>query len=135
MFQIPTGSSSYNQSLNLQSTLGIDVQSPPDTNIAQRQAQWTFTAIDPTTGQQVSDPCSRLLPPNDANNDGEGFVTYEINPVNTATTGTQINAQATVVFDTEPPINTPKIFNTLVPSLPPVKSLLYLTKSQIPASM
>ena len=75
-------------------------------------ATWTFTTVDPATGQIPLDPTIGFLPPDD-NGTGEGFVSYTIMANPSDPTGTVINAQATVVFYTQPPINTPQIFNTL----------------------
>ena len=112
-FNVPANSTFYTQRLDLQSTLGIYVDVVAGINPSQNQAFWTFIAIDPTTGQPVTNPLVGILPPNNASNAGQGFVTYTINPIQTVTTGTQINAEATIVFDTEAPINTPQISNTI----------------------
>ena len=44
---------------------------------------------------------------------GEGYVTYTVKALRNAGTGTVIDAQALIVFDTEEPIETPAISNTL----------------------
>ena len=76
-------------------------------------ATWTFTTIDPATGQIPLDPTLGFLPPDNANGIGEGFVSYTVMANPSDPTGTVINAQATVDFYTQPPINTPQIFNTI----------------------
>ena len=54
-----------------------------------------------------------FLPPDNPAGVGQGFVTYTVSPVRTAQTGDVIYAQASIVFDTEPPMDTPRIFNTI----------------------
>jgi hypothetical protein len=49
-------------------------------------------------------------------------VTYTVNPKQNLATGTRVNAQATVVFDTNAPIQTAQLFNT-IESSPPTSSV------------
>src|SRR5690606_35213975 len=58
------------------------------------------------------------LPPNDENHVGEGFVTYNVRSRRTVETGFVIDAKATIIFDTEEPIDTPPIFNTIDAGIP-----------------
>jgi len=74
---------------------------------------WTLTAIDPATGEQPNGTNLGLLPPNNASNDGQGFVTFTIKPKSTTTTGAVIHNAATISFDTEAPINTNSVSNTI----------------------
>jgi len=76
-------------------------------------ATWTFTTIDPNTGQIPLDPTVGFLPPDNSSGIGEGFVSYTIMANSSDPTGTVINAQATVTFYTQPHLNTAKIFNTI----------------------
>ncbi len=86
---------------------------------------WVLTTIDPATGEMPQDASIGFLPVNDTVYDadhnvvtqgtgkGEGFVTYTIKAKRDVQTGTVVDAQARIVFDTEEPIDTPAIFNTL----------------------
>jgi hypothetical protein len=74
---------------------------------------WTLSAVDPITGDIPSDPALGLLPPNDETNRGEGFVRYTIRPLLDRTTGTRIDATASIIFDFNETIETPPIFHTL----------------------
>jgi Ca2+-binding RTX toxin-like protein len=74
---------------------------------------WTFDTIDPATGEAPLDANVGLLPVNDATGRGDGFVSYTIRAKPTAQTGDVIDAVARIVFDTEEPIDTPAIFNTI----------------------
>src|SRR5262249_41918357 len=89
----------------------VDVTAGIDVNTG--LAKWTFTSIDPATGAAPADPLAGFLPPDDSKQQGEGFVTYSVRPKASGKTGTRINAQAAVVFDTHAPLNTTTFFNTL----------------------
>jgi hypothetical protein len=90
-------------------TAGIDLNSG--------LATWTFTSLDPSTLDVPSDILSGFLPPDQNPPQGEAFVNYSIQPKATDTTGTRINAKATVVFDAGLPdqssLDTAPIFNTI----------------------
>ena len=72
-----------------------------------------FTSIDPTTLDAPSDPIAGFLPPDDDTGRGAGFVTYTIRPKTDSPTGTLIPARATIVFDTNDPLDTPSFSNTI----------------------
>ena len=121
-FEVPENKAFYNTRLDLVATHGYYVDVVMGIDIVQRQAFWTLTAIDPETGEQPIDANIGFLPVNDATGQGEGFVNYTIRARNTVTTGTRIDAgyvdddndfRASIVFDTEGPILTPSVFNTL----------------------
>ena len=86
------------QNLFLDVTAGIDLSTGIVT--------WTFTSLDPQTLDQPSDPLAGFLPPNVTAPMGEGYVSYRVRPKLSSATGTRIDAQATVVFDTEAPLDT-----------------------------
>ncbi|MDB9444753.1 CARDB domain-containing protein [Anabaena sp. CS-542/02] len=81
-------------------------------------ATWRISTIDPTTAEAPLDAQAGFLPINDENGAGEGFVTYSIRAKSSAQTGDIIDAAAEIIFDTEAPIATPPIFNTLDVSKP-----------------
>jgi hypothetical protein len=87
-------------------------------NIETGQVQWTLTTIDPNTGQPPVDPLAGFLPPNDETHRGEGHVTYTIKPKTGIPTGTQITNKASIIFDTNEPIETNEVFNTVDGSAP-----------------
>jgi len=109
-YSIPANSAFYQTTIDL---AGIDVQFTATIDESTGLATWTFTSVDPTTGQVPLNPTVGLLPPDVSNGIGEGYVSYTILPAATDPTGTVISAQATVTFDTQPPLATPEIFNTI----------------------
>ena len=103
----------YSALLDYSATKGYDVQVTAGVNVATGLVTWTFQTIDPATGQAPTNPQLGLLPVDDATQDGEGFVSYTVQAKSTVQTGDTVSAQATVVFDTNAPINTPSITNTV----------------------
>jgi RHS repeat-associated protein len=119
-FTVPANSSFYQTTIDLSQTLGYDVQVAATIDELTGIATWTLTTVDPATGEIPTDPTIGFLPPDNAEGAGEGFVSYTIMANPGDTDGTIINAQATVVFYTQPPINTPQIFNTIGSASPTV---------------
>ncbi|MEX2307284.1 MAG: CARDB domain-containing protein [Pirellulales bacterium] len=118
LFELPENRAFYNQRLDLTAELGFFVDVTAGINVATAEAFWTITAIDPATGELPADALAGFLPPNDATGAGEGFVSYTVRPRSSAATGERIDAQARIVFDTEEPIDTPPIFNTIDAGIP-----------------
>jgi protocatechuate 3,4-dioxygenase beta subunit len=117
---VPPGLSSYSTRVDATASAGVFVDVNANVNLQTGLVTWTFTSIDPTTldvptGNQSLEG---FLPPDKSAPQGEGFVSYTIAPKAGATTGTVINAQATVVFDTNNAINTPSISNTIDANVP-----------------
>jgi hypothetical protein len=112
-FDIPSGRSYYRTRLDLVDELGFYLDVEAGINLQTGVASWTFRTIDPQTGDLVSDPLAGFLPPNKVAPEGEGFVNFTVQPRTGLNTGTAINAQATIVFDFNAPINTPVYTNTL----------------------
>jgi SdrD B-like domain/Subtilase family/CARDB/FG-GAP-like repeat/Cadherin domain/RTX calcium-binding nonapeptide repeat (4 copies) len=108
----------YNTRIDLTATKGfyVDVAATIDTLTG--IATWKISTIDPATGEAPLDAQTGFLPTNDNKGVGEGFLTYTVRAKRTAKTGDVIDAKATIVFDTEEPIDTPAIFNTLDLSKP-----------------
>ena len=112
-YQVPANTSFYQTLIDLTATLGFEVQVTGTIDVRTGLMTWTFTTIDPSTGTIPLDPSIGFLPPDVSGGEGEGFVSYAVQANSNAPTGTVINAQATVTFYTQPPINTAQIFNTL----------------------
>jgi RHS repeat-associated protein len=115
---IPAGMSSIDQTLDERSTLDVYVQVVAGINANTGVATWTLTALDPTTMQIPEDPLLGLLPPDTSPPEGDGSVCYTIQPKAGDTTGTVINAQASIVFDVNAPIATSQISDTLDAGMP-----------------
>lgn len=110
---VPENRSFYSQRIDLRETKGIFVDVFAGINVATSEAFWTFIAVDPVTGDLPEDPLKGILPPNLNPPEGDGFVRYIVKAKAGVLTGTRVDAQARIVFDTNEPIDTPPIFNTL----------------------
>jgi uncharacterized repeat protein (TIGR01451 family) len=91
------------------STLSFGGSSHPDTmsysfNSTTGTITWIFTSIN--------------LPPNVNPPEGEGWVSYSVKPKAGLATGTEIRNKATIVFDVNPPIDTPETLHTVDSSFP-----------------
>ena len=128
---VPPGRTSFNTRVDATATLGVYVDVSANFNIQTGMVTWTFMSLDPTTLDLPINPLEGFLPPNINAPAGQGFVTYTVQPKTTLVTGTQINAQATVVFDTNAPINTAPQFNT-IDSGPPTSSVNPLPDTEPP---
>jgi hypothetical protein len=110
---VPAGLTAFHTRVDATATLGVFVDITASFNPNTGQATWTFTSLDPTTLDLPMDPTVGFLPPNKTAPDGQGFVTYTVNPKPGLTTGTKIGAAATVVFDTDPAEVTAPQSNTI----------------------
>jgi RHS repeat-associated protein len=113
IFDVPANTAFYNQRLDLTATRGYFVDVTAGIDIVKGEAFWIVTTIDPNTGDVPVDPLTGFLPPNNTDGIGDGFLNYTIKAKRGVTTGTVIDAKATIIFDTQAPIDTPPIFNTL----------------------
>ncbi|HEV7866789.1 MAG TPA: carboxypeptidase regulatory-like domain-containing protein, partial [Chthoniobacteraceae bacterium] len=103
----------YSGRVDLMETKGFVVDVTAFIDIQTGLATWTLTTIDPATGEKPIDATLGFLPPDVPNGVGDGFVNYTIRPLRTAETGARIDAKASIIFDTNEPIDTPPIFNTI----------------------
>ena len=128
IIDVPANRQFYSTRLDLRSTRGVFVDITAKLNRATHTATWTFQALDPETMDLPSDPSVGFLPPDRTAPEGQGFVTFNVRARANLASGTRIDALATIVFDTNAPLNTAAIFNTLdsgspssrVAALPPL---------------
>jgi subtilase family serine protease len=119
--------------IDLSATTGFFVDVTATIDVQTGIATWTLRTVDPATGEAPTSAALGFLPPNDANGRGEGFVTYQVRPRANTQTGDRIDAQATIVFDSETPIETPLWTNTIdrapptsqVAALPSISSAVF----------
>ncbi|MEN5036762.1 calcium-binding protein [Pseudomonas sp. TWI929] len=116
--QVPQGIAFYSNRIDLIASKGFLVDVVAGIDVQRHQAFWTLTAIDPNTGEIPDNPLVGFLPPNNADGIGEGYVNFSVRPAAGTATGAVIDAKATIVFDTNEPIDTPPIFNTIDAQLP-----------------
>ena len=92
---------------------------------------WSIQSVSHITGELVTDPLAGFLPPDNVAGQGEGYVTYTIQPKSGLATGTQINNQASIVFDVNSAIATPATTN-LLDATPPTSSITALPAGSSP---
>lgn len=111
---------------NLQADLvaGVDLVSG--------QIFWDMTAIDPQTGELPIDPLVGLLPPNNENKDGEGYVIFTVEARSNFPSRTVINNFATIIFDDNEAIITDPTTNLLDAVVPTSTVLPLPATSDLP---
>jgi RHS repeat-associated protein len=117
-FKVPDGLQGYTTRLDLRSSIGALVDVAANLNTSNHTLTWTITTIDPTTGQLATGVTDGFLPPNNTNRDGEGFVTYSVKTNPNVANATVIDAKASIVFDTNAPIETPVWSNKIDTNAP-----------------
>jgi RHS repeat-associated protein len=114
IFSVPAGRQFYQTRIDDRAARGVFVDVTASLDVSTAAVTWTFTSIDPTTlDQPVGNILEGFLPPDTKPPVGEGWVSYTIKAKSGLTTGTQVNAQASVVFDTNAPMSTPVALNTI----------------------
>jgi hypothetical protein len=98
-FDVPAGRDNYETLIQLSDDLFVRFEAELQPQI--RQVEFTFSAIDPTTGDLPADPFQGFLPPNVNSPEGEGFVSFTIEPNAGLSTGARIDAIARIIFDTQ----------------------------------
>jgi hypothetical protein len=114
----PTGVSQYNTDVDLRPGTNLIVRINAGLDTSTGLVTWRFTSIDPATMLPVTDPLAGFLPPDTSPPNGEGSVLFTVSPRAGLATGTQIQNQATVVFDQNAPITTQPWSNT-IDAMPP----------------
>jgi hypothetical protein len=112
-FDVPEGQSSYQTRLDVRDSLDVFVDVTAGVDVLNREVFWIFQSVDPETGEAPTNPLVGMLPVNDSTGVGEGFVDYTVRPKSGKSTGTTLDAEATIIFDTEGAIDTPPVSNTL----------------------
>ncbi|MBI3976839.1 MAG: Ig-like domain-containing protein [Chloroflexi bacterium] len=113
VFEVPTNRSYYQARLDLVRDLGLYLDVTAGIDVTAGKAFWILRSIDPATGAPTTDATRGFLPPDTVEGQGQGFVSYVIRAVPGVRTGDVVSATARIVFDTNDPIDTPPIFNTL----------------------
>ncbi|HQX55000.1 MAG TPA: CARDB domain-containing protein [Pyrinomonadaceae bacterium] len=87
-------------------------------NVATGAVTLTMIAIDPATGEEPIDPGRGLLPPNNATNDGQGYLAFTVIPTANQLTRTDIANTATIYFDDNEPLVTNTTTNLIDADIP-----------------
>jgi hypothetical protein len=117
----PPGLSQYSTDVDLRPATNLIVRINAGLDTTTGLATWRFTSLDPATMLPTTSPLAGFLPPDTSPPQGEGSILFTVMPKPGLANGTQIQNQATVVFDQNAPINTPVWLNT-IDATPPVVS-------------
>ncbi|MBY0524350.1 MAG: pre-peptidase C-terminal domain-containing protein [Gemmataceae bacterium] len=112
---VPEGRQNYQTRVKYQNQDGSDllVDFSAEVNLETGVATFTLRSVDPETGALPAGVFDGFLPVEDGSGRGDGFVTYTIQPKAGLASGTTIDQQASIVFDTNDPIATNTFTNTV----------------------
>ena len=111
--QIPTGLATFQGDFDFSQTKGFILRVSAGLDLDTNTATWLLQAIDPNTGEVLQNATAGLLAPGEI-----GFVGYTIQPQKGLATGTQISAEATVLFNNSPPQDTGTLTQTIDSAAP-----------------
>ncbi|WP_169979857.1 RHS repeat-associated core domain-containing protein [Tautonia rosea] len=129
-FDVPAGRQSYTTRIDdPASSMVVEVTATLDASTG--VLAWTFRSLDPISLDLPADALAGFLPPDDDSGRGQGFVSYTIEPGILDATGTQYDAQAQIVFDTEAALLT-NIHRNTIDASPPVSFVESLPATSTP---
>ncbi len=106
--QIPSGLATFQGDFDYTQTKGFILRVSAGMDLDTDTATWLLQAIDPNTGEVLQSATEGLLQAGET-----GFVGYTIQPLAGLATGTQISADATVLFNNAPPMDTGTLTQTI----------------------
>lgn len=109
----PPGSSAFSADVDLRPANDLIVRVEASLEPASALLRWHFTSLDPATMEPPEDPFAGFLPPNQSPPEGDGYVSFRVEPKTGLASGTEIANQASIVFDVNDPIETPVWLNTI----------------------
>ena len=126
---IPAGHTNFTQDIDFTSTLGFILRISAGLDLSQNPAavKWVIQAIDPLTGQPLTDSTRGLLMPNDAQGSGAGYVSWTAQLKPDVATGTMVSESAAILYDTQPPQTT----ETLTQAVDEIAPTTTLSATQI----
>ena len=107
------GSKSFVKTLDLRPEIDAIAELQCAYNVQTGLIRWTFTSLDPMTMEPTDDIMQGVLPVNHDGKSGIGNVTYMVDLLKSFPDGTQIPNKASIIFDTNEPIETPLWVNTI----------------------
>jgi uncharacterized repeat protein (TIGR01451 family) len=125
----PSALQQYIAGVDLRPSQDIQVEVQAALNPSTGLVTWTFSSIDPDTGQFTTDPAAGFLPPDVTPPQGLGTIMFTIMPKAGVATNAATCNQATVVFDFNPALNTNTFCNSFDVT-PPVSHVTDLPAAQ-----
>lgn len=115
---VPSGEQQFVTAVDLRPANNLIVRIDAGIDLVTSIATWRFESIDPITGLPTTDPTAGFLPPNKTSPEGQGSVLFTVQAKSGLASGTTISNKASIVFDTNDPIETPIWSNTIDLSSP-----------------
>ncbi|HOZ51081.1 MAG TPA: thrombospondin type 3 repeat-containing protein, partial [Chitinophagaceae bacterium] len=112
-FELPENLSNYTGIIDLNDSLGYDVEVTAGLDIGNNKIFWVLQAVDPITGLPPNTIQGGFLPINDSLGNGKGYVSYTIKAKTFTQTLDTIAAQASIIFDFNEAIPTNVWRNTI----------------------
>lgn len=109
----PPGVQTWSDAIDLRPAQNLIVRVDANLDIASGTLGWHIRGLDPATGELETDPAVGFLPANKSSPEGQGGVTFTVSPRPGLRTGTRISNSASIVFDRNAPIVTPRFTNTI----------------------
>ncbi len=114
VIHVPSGLAYYATTVDLRPDgVNVLVEIEAGVNLATGELSVVYTALDADTGLQPNDPLVGLLMPNDDTGRGEGHITYVVDSRESLATGAVVTNMARIIFDTNEPIDTNVVDNTV----------------------
>jgi hypothetical protein len=128
---LPENTISYQNTLDLSTTLGVLVQITAGVNAASNEVFAEFQSLDPQTGEPITDGVRGFLPPNDGSGRGSGYMSFVAGTNGgVVVTGTTARNSASVVFDRNASNRTNEVSNTF--DATPPSSTVTVTSGLVP---
>jgi parallel beta-helix repeat protein len=128
-FVIPVSDTSFTYDINLNPDKNTILRVNGKVDYSKNQVNWSFRSFDPMTMDLIEDIDLGFLSPNVISPEGEGFVTFTIEPKLNLPHLTEIKNGASIVFDNNLPIITP-IWKNTVDNFKPESKVLSLSTAQ-----
>ncbi|MEP7107998.1 MAG: PKD domain-containing protein [Ferruginibacter sp.] len=128
---IPAGRKSFTRDIDLRPKMPLIARVTAYLNDSTGVVTSSIVSLDPVTKLPTDNVLLGVLPPNDSNGRGEGFISYSIKTKENISTGTVIKNKADIYFDNNDPITT-QIWTNIIDDLKPqskVSPLLAFTGS------
>ena len=118
----PDGLTDYTEDVDLRPAQDLIVRVEGSLDAANANVAWRFTSLDPATMQPVTGADQGFLPPNTNPPAGDGLVSFTVATLPDLASGTSVENMARIVFDANPPIDTP-VWSNLVDMTAPVSGV------------
>jgi hypothetical protein len=126
---VPPGSADFTSDVDLRPDVDLITRTTGTLDPATGIVHVTFRSLDPATLLPTSDPLAGFLPPDVTSPEGEGSVSFRIRHRDGLSDGTTIANQARIVFDANPPIDTPT-WENVIDDAPPSSQVTSLSPTQ-----